>query len=385
MERLGFGESYDYNATESSIHLARYALAKNLCKDKKVLDIACGEGYGTYLLSKWGAKSVEGVDISNETIKKARNLFKATNINYVCHTAEQLDYEDSCFDLVISLETIEHLDEPHKFLQEIKRVLRPDGVLILSCPNDEYFVNVGGAPENQYHKQSYSFDEFSNMIESYFGGNCDYYLGYAVGGFINMPISRCNSNSNYNSINSFQMFRYNKRKNDFAIPSHYNLSKENCSYYIGIWGKNEDIDGNSVIFAKDQCNQQADLENKMKTLQIESLKKDIIELNNCIEELKNSVDFQSKQEKTFNNNDNVSIELERAKLLLRLSEKEKNIVTENLNRNWLELCNYKEEIDKCKEELYNIYNSKTFRCMKHIYRINGKLQKLRKRDDNPKG
>lgn len=370
MERLEFGESYEYNATESAIHLARYALAKNMCKDKMVLDIACGEGYGTYLLSNWGAKGVEGVDISNETIKKARNLFKATNINFVCHTAEKLDYEDSSFDLIISLETIEHLDEPHNFLQEIKRVLKPDGVLILSCPNDEYFMNIGGAPKNQYHKQKYSFDEYSDMIESYFGGNCDYYLGYAVGGFINMPISNCNSNSNYNSVNSFQMFKHNKRKNDFSIPSHYNLSKENCSYYVGIWGKNKDVDGNAVIFAKDQCNQQVDLENKMKSLQIESLKK---EINEC------------EKAKSYNNNDNVSLELERTKLSLRLSEKEKNILTENINKNWLELCNHKEEINMYKEELHNIYNSKTFRCMKHIYRINERFKKLRKRDDNPKG
>ena len=75
MERLDFSDESKYSAIEASIHLNRYLSAKKFIKGKKVLDVACGEGYGTYLLKKWGAAKVTGVDISKEALFVARDKF----------------------------------------------------------------------------------------------------------------------------------------------------------------------------------------------------------------------------------------------------------------------------------------------------------------------
>ena len=355
MERLAFGDEYEYSAIEGAIHLTRYALAKDLCKDKKVLDIACGEGYGSYFMGLWGAKHIEAVDISKEAIDNAAKRFPADNINYVCHQAQKLDYPDSTFDLVVSLETIEHLDKPEVFLKEIKRVLKPSGTLILSCPNDAYFINVGGAPENPYHKKRYTFKEFSDLAESYFGGNCNYFLGYAAGGFINLPIQKNDRHGQYNSRNPFQMFQYKENGNYFEIPSHLQLNTENSSYYVGIWGRNEGIVNNAVFYAKDQCNQQYEFELLNKVRQIDLLRKEYDELYSKYSEIEK--------------NNNRAIEVDRLHTALQLSEKEKNIIRDNMCLNW-------EAANKYQNELEQIYNSRTFRCLMPIYKLKDKMHRL---------
>ena len=69
IERLDISEKNKYSATEASIHLTRYLTAKKFIQGKTVLDIACGEGYGSYLMKKWGAKTVQGVDIDQADSK----------------------------------------------------------------------------------------------------------------------------------------------------------------------------------------------------------------------------------------------------------------------------------------------------------------------------
>ena len=159
MERLDFSADTAYNATEAAIHLNRYAMAKPFCKGATVLDAACGEGYGSYLMKSWGAKNVEGIDISSDAIAFAKNQFKSEGLQYSLHTVEILPFEDNYFDLVVSLETMEHLENPELFLKEIKRVVKPDGVVILSCPNDNYYFEKDKI-KNPFHKQAYTFFEF---------------------------------------------------------------------------------------------------------------------------------------------------------------------------------------------------------------------------------
>ena len=72
MERLDLSENSTYSALEGAIHLTRYSIIKNICKNKQVLDLACGEGYGSYLIRTWGADKVLGVDISKDTVIKAQ-------------------------------------------------------------------------------------------------------------------------------------------------------------------------------------------------------------------------------------------------------------------------------------------------------------------------
>ena len=94
IERLDFGEMTPYNAVEASIHLNRYSIVKPVCKNKIILDAACGEGYGSFFLNKWGAKEVFGLDIDEETIKKADKIFGSSNVKFQCHDVEKLPFPD---------------------------------------------------------------------------------------------------------------------------------------------------------------------------------------------------------------------------------------------------------------------------------------------------
>ena len=104
----------------------------------------------------WGAKQIEAVDIDSEAIEKASIMFSNENINYMCQNAEKLPYADNSFDLIVSLETIEHLDNPDKFLLELRRVIKPDGTIILSCPNDPYYYDRANT-SNPFLSRPYNF------------------------------------------------------------------------------------------------------------------------------------------------------------------------------------------------------------------------------------
>lgn len=91
-------------------HMQRYEIASNLVEGKNVLDAACGEGYGSYILSK-KAKNVMGIDISSEAIEYASEEYKNKNLKYICASIEKLPLEDNSIDIIISFETIEHVNE----------------------------------------------------------------------------------------------------------------------------------------------------------------------------------------------------------------------------------------------------------------------------------
>src|SRR5437763_14770065 len=90
-------------------HLHRYAVADELVKNKKVLDLACGEGYGSFLMAT-KAHSVTGIDNNSIVIKNASEKYKRTNLEFIEGQAEKLPFEDHSYDLVVSFETLEHLE-----------------------------------------------------------------------------------------------------------------------------------------------------------------------------------------------------------------------------------------------------------------------------------
>lgn len=152
---------------ESTVeHLHRYAFSIAYANDKIVLDVACGEGYGSNLLSKH-AKQVHGVDISENTINHAINKYKNNNLNFHIGSVTNLPFEDGTFDLVISFETIEHITEHDAMMLEIKRVLKGDGLLIISTP-DKYFYSDIKSYKNPFHAKELYLNEFKNLIENYF-------------------------------------------------------------------------------------------------------------------------------------------------------------------------------------------------------------------------
>jgi ubiquinone/menaquinone biosynthesis C-methylase UbiE len=152
-------------------HLHRYAIAIDLVKDKIVLDLACGEGYGTNLLSKT-ARKVTGIDISKEAILHARKKYLRENIEFIEASAINLPLQDNSIDVVVSFETIEHLFEQESFLNEIKRVLKIEGILIISSPERENYRKLD--PENPFHVKELCKAELISLLEKRFRFICYY-------------------------------------------------------------------------------------------------------------------------------------------------------------------------------------------------------------------
>lgn len=147
-------------------HLHRYAFASSHVEGKKVLDIACGEGYGSYLLSIQ-AESVKGVDISEEIIQHAIEKYKKPNLEFKVGLAERIPYPDQFFDVVVSFETIEHLVSQKEMIEEIFRVLKANGKLIISSPDKGVYSDSRNY-KNKFHEKELYADEFIELIRSYF-------------------------------------------------------------------------------------------------------------------------------------------------------------------------------------------------------------------------
>lgn len=187
IERINFGDA-DYSVSEAAIHMARYAMARNLCKGRKVLDIACGEGYGSRLLLNWGADEVVGLDISSDAIKSARHNFGAPGLRYLAGDAgkaEQL-LSGEHFDLIVSFETFEHLAEPQDYLCAISRLLNPEGICIISCPND-WFYFPDSDKRNEHHARKYYMEEFVGLATKHLGAPSAVGVGTPCFGWVNLP------------------------------------------------------------------------------------------------------------------------------------------------------------------------------------------------------
>ena len=164
------GERYLPWLEEASIgyeHVHRYAYATQFVQNKRVLDLACGEGYGSYLLAKT-AKSVAGIDIDNNTIKHARNKYIKQNLEFRVGSITEVPIGgESIFDVAVCFEALEHIEDHQKLLSEVKRLLTPEGVFIVSTPNKTVYSDE---PQfnNPFHVHELYFDEFRELLEKYF-------------------------------------------------------------------------------------------------------------------------------------------------------------------------------------------------------------------------
>lgn len=172
----GEGERIDLNSVglpEFMNHIQRYKFAAKFASGK-VLDMACGIGYGSFYLStKTEIHSVCGVDISANPIKYAKETFQKNNLNFEISDATQTTFPNSSFDSIISLETAEHIKDLDSYFKEILRLLKSSGVLILSVPNRLFFID-GGIP-NKYHFNELLYTELKNKLNEYFGNSQIFY------------------------------------------------------------------------------------------------------------------------------------------------------------------------------------------------------------------
>ncbi|MBK8569177.1 MAG: methyltransferase domain-containing protein [Nitrosomonadales bacterium] len=148
-------------------HWHRYALARQLSQHCTVLDVACGEGYGAAMVSET-AHTVVGVDLSVDVIQHAKNNYRHhANLQFITASCECLPFPDASFDFAISFETIEHIEQQKEFISELKRVLRPDGILILSSPNKRLYSDAHDY-HNEFHVRELYRNELDELLHETF-------------------------------------------------------------------------------------------------------------------------------------------------------------------------------------------------------------------------
>lgn len=371
IERLDMNNKY--SAVETAIHLNRYTFIKKMCTGKKVLDISCGEGYGSYLISQWGAEQVVGIDISEETINKATKMFSSKNLSYQVSNAEDLkDIEDDRFDLVVSFETLEHLKKPENFLKEIKRVSKKDCIFVISCPNDHFYYTE--KESNPFHEKKYTFDEFKKLTEKYLGKG-KYLFGYATNGYCN-----CNSEETKKDIIQKDMINNTSEVQSLLLTTDSQLTSENCSYYIGVWGTQ--VISNNYTLYPINMNETVYKICKDKDRYIEELKEEIDQLTEELNGIiKCNIDEKKELDKKIRSliiNVRV-LEIEKEEISKILSEKieileeEKNNIIDERNSIIEEQKNLQKEKEAYKEQINDILNSKSYIIARKISAIINKV------------
>jgi SAM-dependent methyltransferase len=173
MEDLAFtGERIVPGLTPAQVfreHEMRYRFAAGYVRDRIVLDVASGTGVGTLFLLKSGAKACMGIELDHRAAVYAASAYP--ECSFIRGDAGQMCLADEALDVVVSFETIEHLQDPVQFLNECQRVLRPGGLLICSTPNRSVYGLWGGNP---FHVRELTLEEFRNHIETLFD-DCQLY------------------------------------------------------------------------------------------------------------------------------------------------------------------------------------------------------------------
>ena len=147
--------------------LAKFHFADQYAANKSVLDAGCGAGQGTAHLACSGARYVVGIDISSKAVTYARDNFVEPNLAFGRMDAVRLGFRDHIFDLVTSIEVIEHLLEPESYVAGIRRVLKDDGMLVLSTPNKRISSPTPGTLWPHHIREFYP-EELEALLARYF-------------------------------------------------------------------------------------------------------------------------------------------------------------------------------------------------------------------------
>jgi SAM-dependent methyltransferase len=149
-------------------HIARYAFAARFAAGARVLDIGCGTGYGTAELAQQ-AQTVTGIDVSDDALAYAREHYPIPNAKFFAASATAVPFSSASFDLITAFEVIEHLDNWHDLLIEARRLLHPNGTLLVSTPNKLYYAESRASEgPNPFHAHEFEFAEFRDALGAVF-------------------------------------------------------------------------------------------------------------------------------------------------------------------------------------------------------------------------
>lgn len=320
-------------------HLHRYHSIIPFIKQKTVLDIACGEGYGTDLIAKHAHK-VYGVDLDQSCIKWATEKYVPANNNLEFKTGsvDNIPVANNSIDVIVSFETIEHVnsDTQQRFMAEVKRVLKSNGILIISTPNTANYTNRY-EHHNEFHLKEFQKEEFHAFLKSHFRYTYHFEQGYEVVSTI--------SGEDIGSIKELPVYNWERE-----------LKKTNRKYLISIAG-NEEIQESDRLSS---IVMQVDKDYLALVDYIVSLQKQEKGHQQAIEQLQETVQqlqeaIQKKEQKN-------------KQLAIALTDKE-NILLDQNNK----ITTLQQQFDQLNGRLSEIYSSDGWKLLSVYYRFKDKV------------
>lgn len=149
-------------------HMQRYEFAARYTEGRSVLDLACGNGYGSFTLMNLGARSVAGVDLDADAIAYAKSHYARPCLAYHCRSCFELEPIDGGYETVVSFETIEHLDKPEQFVRKLRELVSPSGRLVISAPNTLRYKRATPPVDNPFHLSEPTYGDFKAWVSSAF-------------------------------------------------------------------------------------------------------------------------------------------------------------------------------------------------------------------------
>lgn len=202
-------------------HLHRYAIAQKIAKDKIILDIASGEGYGSYLLSQVADKVI-GVDIDEKSINHATKKYASTkNLEFLVGSTDSIPIADNTVDIVISFETIEHHDKHELMMKEISRVLKKNGMMLISSPEKSIYAERD--PNNPFHIKELTLIDFKDLLNRYFKNVILFNQRFVIGSLLHLE------NLDYKSKFDLYDGDYMCVRNELDLDDFYNKAYFNIA------------------------------------------------------------------------------------------------------------------------------------------------------------
>ncbi|MCJ7508208.1 MAG: glycosyltransferase, partial [candidate division Zixibacteria bacterium] len=201
--------------------LHQYRFAKELVKDKKVLVLAGGKGYGSFILSE-DAGSVACIDKDERNIRYGSSNYIKENLEFIKGSVTDIPFEEEkIFDVIVCFEALEQIEEHDELMKEMKRLLKDDGIFIVSTPN-KYISSDQGDYQKFLRLKELSFDDLKSLLKKHFKNTLIY--GQKV----------------YPSSNIFPLFNAPGQQKDYVVqkgekeflfvPS----MKKSAKYFIAI-------------------------------------------------------------------------------------------------------------------------------------------------------